>query len=92
MFKLGNGIFEIITKDANNRTTVLFSTSISKVNPYIDNLFFKVSKRNNIYSFTIDTYEIKDISLPVEINNYLLTSFMTSLAKSSLRFSIPSPT
>ena len=29
MFKLGNGIFEIITKDANNRTTVLFSTSIS---------------------------------------------------------------
>ena len=72
MFKLGNGIFEIIAKDANNRTNVLFSTSISKVNPYIDNLFFKVSKRNNIYSFTIDTYEIENISLPVEINNYIL--------------------
>ena len=47
MFKLGNGIFEIIEKNTNNHLNVLFSTSASPAKPYTSDLLFKVS---NIFS------------------------------------------
>lgn len=72
MFKLGNGIFEIIQKDINNHLSVLFSTSASPAKPYTNNLFFKISKRNNSYTFTIGNLELKNISLSTEINNYII--------------------
>ena len=72
MFKLGNGVFEIIEKNNNNHMNILFSTSASPAKPYISDLLFKISKRNNTYSFIIGNLEFKNISLPIEINNYIL--------------------
>lgn len=72
MFKLGNGIFEIIEKNTNNHLNVLFSTSASPAKPYTSDLLFKVSKRGNTYTFIIGSLEFKNILLPVEINNYIL--------------------
>lgn len=72
MFKLSNGVFEIIEKNTNNHTTILFSTSASSAKPYTSDLVFKISKRNNIYTFNIGNLELKNISLSVEMNNYIL--------------------
>ena len=72
MFKLGNGVFEIIEKNNNNHMNILFSTSASPAKPYTSDLLFKISKRNNTYSFIIGNLEFKNISLPIEINNYIL--------------------
>ena len=72
MFKLGNGVFEIIEKNNNNHMNILFSTSASPAKPYTSYLLFKISKRNNTYSFIIGNLEFKNISLPIEINNYIL--------------------
>lgn len=72
MFKLCNGVFEIIEKNTTNHTNILFSTSASPAKPYVDNLIFKISKRGNIYTFVIGDLELKNISLAVEMNNYIL--------------------
>lgn len=78
IFKLGSGIFEIIEKDTNNNTTVLFSTSVSVARPYKENLLFKISKRDNIYSFTIGSMQLKNLSLSTEINNYIIGYYSNS--------------
>ena len=43
MFKLGNGVFEIIEKNNNNHMNILFSTSASPAKPYTSDLLFKIS-------------------------------------------------
>ena len=78
IFKLGSGIFEIIEKDTNNNTTILFSTSVSVARPYKENLLFKISKRDNIYSFTIGSMQLKNLSLSTEINNYIIGYYSNS--------------
>ena len=72
LFRLSNGIFEIIEKKTANHATVLFSTSASPARPHKDNLTFKISKRGNIYSISVGELEFKNISLSFEINTYIL--------------------
>ena len=72
LFRLSNGIFEIIEKRTTDVATVLFSTSASPARPHKDNLFFKITKRGNNYSIFIDHLEFKNIALSFEIDNYLL--------------------
>lgn len=78
MFKLGSGIFEIIEKDANNNTAILFSSSASVAKPYKEDLLFKISKRGNVYTFTIGSIEIKNLSLSTEMNNYIIGYYSNS--------------
>ena len=72
LFRISNGIFEIIEKNTQNNAVVLFSTSFSQAKPYKEDLLFKIKKRNNSYSFVIGNSELNSISLPVEINTYML--------------------
>ena len=72
LFRISNGILEIIEKNTSNNATVLFSTSVSRAKPYKDDLIFKLVKRGNSYSIMIDNAELKNISLPVELNTYML--------------------
>ena len=72
LFKLSNGVFEVIEKKSASYATVLFSTSASPARPYKDNLFFKVSKRGNVYTFRIGNLEFKNIPLSFEINSYII--------------------
>lgn len=72
IMKLGSGTFEIIEKDTNNNVSILFSSSASEAKPYKEDLLFKISKRNNIYTFTIGTLELKNLTLKTEMNNYIL--------------------
>ena len=72
LFRLSNGMFEIIEKRTTDVATVLFSTSASPARPHKDNLFFKITKRGNNYSIFIDHLEFKNIALSFEIDNYLL--------------------
>ena len=72
LFRLSNGIFEIIEKRTTDVATVLFSTSASPARPHKDNLFFKITKRGNNYSIFIDHLEFKNIALSFEIDSYLL--------------------
>ena len=72
LFRLSNGIFEIIEKRTVDHATVLFSTSASPAKPHKDNLFFRISKRGNTYSFTIDDLEFKNISLSFEMDTYII--------------------
>ena len=78
IFKLGSGIFEVIEKDTNNNTTILFSSSASAAKPYQDNLLFKISKRGNVYTFTIGSMVLKNLSLSTEMNNYILGYYSNS--------------
>ena len=72
IFKLGSGTFEIIEKDINNNISILFSTSASPARPYKQDVLFKISKRNNTYTFNIGELELKNIVLKTEMNNYIL--------------------
>ena len=72
IFKLGSGTFEIIEKDINNNISILFSTSASPARPYKQDIIFKISKRNNAYTFNIGELELKNIVLKTEMNNYIL--------------------
>lgn len=72
IFKLCSGTFEIIEKDMYNNMKTLFSTSASQAKCYTKNLKFKISKRDNTYSFQIGDLQIKNIVLPCEINNYII--------------------
>lgn len=72
IFKLCSGTFEIIEKDMYNNMKTLFSTSASQARCYTKNLKFKISKRDNTYSFQIGDLQIKNIVLPCEINNYII--------------------
>ena len=72
ILKLGSGTFEIIEKDTNNNITVLFSSSSYSARPYKEDLLFKISKRGNIYTFTIGDLELKNLALKTEMNNYIL--------------------
>ena len=78
IFKLGSGIFEIIEKDSNNNAAILFSSSASVAKPYKDNLLFKISKRGNVYTFTIGSMVLKNLSLSTEINNYIIGYYSNS--------------
>ena len=71
IFKLGSGTFEIIEKDINNNISILFSTSASPARPYKQDIIFKISKRNNAYTFNIGELELKNIVLKTEMNNYI---------------------
>lgn len=75
IFKLGAGVFEIIEKDINNNPKVLFSMSATPATTYKDNLRFKISKRGNKYSFIIGELELNDLSLDIEINNYIIAYY-----------------
>ena len=72
ILKLGSGTFEIVEKDTNNNITVLFSSSSYSARPYKEDLLFKISKRGNIYAFTIGDLELKNLALKTEMNNYIL--------------------
>lgn len=72
IFKLGSGTFEIIEKDTNNNCSTLFSSSASIARPYREGLAFKISKRSNIYSFTIGELKFENLVLQTEMNNYIV--------------------
>ena len=72
ILKLGSGTFEIIEKDTNNNVSVLFSTSSIAARPYRENLLFKISKRGNIYSFTIGELTLENLVLTTEMNNFII--------------------
>ena len=72
MFKMGSGVFEIIEKDTNNNTTILFSTSSMYAKPHREDLLFKLSKRNNTYTITIGELVLKNLVLKTEMNSYMI--------------------
>lgn len=72
IMKLGSGTFEIVEKDTNNNIFTLFSSSSSAAKPYKEDLLFKISKRKNIYTFTVGELEFKNLVLSTEMNNYIL--------------------
>ena len=72
LFRISNGIFEIIEKNTKNHATVLLSTSASQARTYTNDLIFKITKRGNSYSVVIGDSEFKNITLPVEMNTYIL--------------------
>lgn len=72
LFKLSCGTFEIIEKDIDNNTKILFSTSAYEAKCYTEDLVFNISKRGNKYSFKIGSFVINNIILPCEINNYII--------------------
>ena len=75
ILKLGSGTFEIVEKDTNNNITVLFSSSSYSARSYKEDLLFKISKRGNIYTFTIGDLELKNLALKTEMNNYISVIF-----------------
>ena len=75
LFKLGSGVFEILEKDIYNNTKVLFSTSATDATPYKNDLKFKISIRNNKFTFTIGELKLLNLTLSAEINNYIIGYF-----------------